>query len=560
MAENPISQRDFLSALWGPDNFGVAELTLIGTGKPFEAHPFSYPQDLDKLIDLANQSSGTFNVHMGVCLRREKWAKGSRGTKELANSSMCVWADIDFKMIPREEALKRAKEFPLKPSIVVKSGGGVHLYWLLKEPATGTDLHYRLEGINKVLVRLLGADPQSTDLARVLRVTGTLNLKYDHKPMCEISAVGWNPDLRYTLDDFDIFSPEVKQPPQPQSVALASPKTTKRVPYRELSDSKKEKIKELLTEIWIDGWRHKMALFAGGMFAHAGIKEDVATEVVASVSDSVGGTTDKKIAAVEDSYKKFLSGEPTAGGPCIEKMIDGFPEILKARAKKIWKIIKELMARPLKEDGEQEVAANFKVLKVVKFDSRPARYTAQIQHDCGETYEVTCETDIFFEFWKFQKAFFEATPNRDLSPIKQSTWKRMIAPENTVLEIRDAPEEATATGTVQVELSSFLDNKKENPEAGELKSFAGYNDKEVFFTLNAFRSHLKAVGIAKLTDREIVHIIKNEGWKNEQRRIAEKPTRLWVRDVQNGKHENNSAYINALPSESLFNEDTQKSE
>lgn len=176
----PVTQKLFLSTLWGEENHGVAELTLIGHDKPLDSYPFSYPTELPNLIEFANKNNGRYNVHMGVCLKREKWAKNSRGTKKNALSSMCVWADVDFKITPREEALKLVSEFPFRPSIVVKSGGGAHLYWLLKEPAVGTDLHNRIEGINKAIVRVLKADPQSTDLARVLRVPGTLNIKKEY--------------------------------------------------------------------------------------------------------------------------------------------------------------------------------------------------------------------------------------------------------------------------------------------------------------------------------------------------------------------------------------------
>src|SRR5512139_3942481 len=56
------------------------------------------------------------------------------GTKEHIVEIPAVWCDIDFKDAPKEEADKRLWEFPLRPSLVVNSGGGYHCYWILKEP------------------------------------------------------------------------------------------------------------------------------------------------------------------------------------------------------------------------------------------------------------------------------------------------------------------------------------------------------------------------------------------------------------------------------------------
>lgn len=238
MPKDPVSQRDFLSTLWGADNHGVAELTLIGR-HGIKAMPFAYPADLDKLIETANQNNGVSNVFFGVCLRREKWPRKSgkknykgedeteyRGTKENALSSMVVWVDIDFKSTPKDQALKLATEFPLKPSFVVKSGGGVHLYWLLKEPAVSTDLNLRVPGINAALAKVLKGDAQAVDLARILRFPGTQNLKYDAKPVCEISLPAWKPELQYTLDDFDFLSPAVEPLPDPAAAAVGTPSST----------------------------------------------------------------------------------------------------------------------------------------------------------------------------------------------------------------------------------------------------------------------------------------------------------------------------------------------
>ena len=45
-----------------------------------------------------------------------------------------VFVDIDFKDTPEAAARKRLAECPCPPSIVVESGGGLQVHWLLREP------------------------------------------------------------------------------------------------------------------------------------------------------------------------------------------------------------------------------------------------------------------------------------------------------------------------------------------------------------------------------------------------------------------------------------------
>ena len=141
------------------------------------------------------------NLYFGVATR-----DGKGGCKENIVNIPCVWCDLDFKTTPREVAAQNLKEFPFKPSIIVKSGGGIHLYWLLKEPAEKDDIT-AIEDINHRIVDQLGGDHNACDAARVLRVPGTKNRKpeYNPAPLCEVAQQN---DFFYTLDDFLEILPE----------------------------------------------------------------------------------------------------------------------------------------------------------------------------------------------------------------------------------------------------------------------------------------------------------------------------------------------------------------
>ena len=102
------------------------------------------------------------DVYFGVATRN------GGGSKDHIIEIPGVWVDIDFKDIPKKEAHKRITEFPLKPTIAVDSGGGYHLYWRLKEPASKADIAH-IEALNKRLVAYLNGDINACDAARILR-------------------------------------------------------------------------------------------------------------------------------------------------------------------------------------------------------------------------------------------------------------------------------------------------------------------------------------------------------------------------------------------------------
>jgi hypothetical protein len=69
--------------------------------------------------------------YFAMALRRDR----SSGTLNNCTTLSTLYADIDFKHVdtPEATARERLATCPLTPSIVVHSGGGLHVYWLLRE-------------------------------------------------------------------------------------------------------------------------------------------------------------------------------------------------------------------------------------------------------------------------------------------------------------------------------------------------------------------------------------------------------------------------------------------
>ncbi len=154
---------------------GYMELRALPSGKQIFLKLYDESGLKAFLTENVNQ-----NLFFSVALRN------GGGRKEHITQIPCAWCDVDYKDISREDLISKLKNFPFKPSIFVKSGGGVHLYWLLKEAAGKEDVQ-KIENINRRIATSLDGDLNSCDAARILRIPGTVNHKYSHKPLCEVA-------------------------------------------------------------------------------------------------------------------------------------------------------------------------------------------------------------------------------------------------------------------------------------------------------------------------------------------------------------------------------------
>lgn len=102
-------------------------------------------------------------------------------------------ADIDANV---DDGLRRAFRNLPRPTLVVKSGKGIHLYWKLREPQPFSE---RMKGIRLGIARTIGGDESLQSPSHKLRLPGTLNVKYQPPVMCRVLA--YSPSL-VTLDDF----------------------------------------------------------------------------------------------------------------------------------------------------------------------------------------------------------------------------------------------------------------------------------------------------------------------------------------------------------------------
>lgn len=181
--------------------------------------------ELDRLADRLVSDSTSCDVWLGVATRKQKLGASSRGGSRDCAQLPGMWADLDIagpnhamdEGLPKDEneALDLLRRFPLKPTAAVRTGGGLHAWWLFEEPLDLGDAGALLErwaATWSAHARTMNLHVDNVwDAARILRVPGTLNHK--STPAQPVEVFGLAPHRRYTPDElagYTIDPPKAK--------------------------------------------------------------------------------------------------------------------------------------------------------------------------------------------------------------------------------------------------------------------------------------------------------------------------------------------------------------
>lgn len=131
-------------------------------------------------------------------------------------AARAIWADLDDKdRAPGVEVDLQSLALP--PTMIVKSGHGMHLYWMLATPTHDLGRAKALLDSVQHHLRDWGCDANATDIGRVLRLPGSWNMKPGGDPVMARLLAPPNLQLVYDLDDLEaVFPlPETNQPAMP---------------------------------------------------------------------------------------------------------------------------------------------------------------------------------------------------------------------------------------------------------------------------------------------------------------------------------------------------------
>lgn len=212
---------NFLNLLWQlkPEEMYV----LIWTLNDKCSHWY---RDVAAAAEFVAKARG-LDVYVGVGLSRADRGPTHRCVSHDVAGISGFWADLDLKSEAHTKALpatiaEAISIIPecMSPTVVIATGNGAHAWWLFKEPYVFDDAEDRKDTALLVsrwqsLLRLRASQrgwafDRLSDLARVLRIPGTANMKDPNNP--KAVTLHSTTDRRYNVSDFRDYVDDVAVP------------------------------------------------------------------------------------------------------------------------------------------------------------------------------------------------------------------------------------------------------------------------------------------------------------------------------------------------------------
>lgn len=204
--EKTASQNSFFENLYKGVNDGFLELRPFKNSKPNQSVFIPVLELPNKLQSELEKLTAPCDVYFGVSVRKTN----SNGKKENCLFLPALYVDIDYGAVghkkgslftSKEKALQHLHSLNLNPSVIIESGHGLHVYWLLSEPLLlNHDSISKSESIMKTLQFISGGD-STKDVSRILRVPYTKNFKTLPESLAEIVYADY--ECRYTPNQME---------------------------------------------------------------------------------------------------------------------------------------------------------------------------------------------------------------------------------------------------------------------------------------------------------------------------------------------------------------------
>jgi hypothetical protein len=216
-----ISKPTIAPVLAGPQIAAKFIADLFGATTEHDVHICRYPNDnsddlpfrklntrdtaaIERFVEKYDEPGGAL---YSACGTIKPGASGR--TKQDISEIGFLWADIDLKdtvedrtsIEKRLSALVSPAGKSFAPSYTVFSGHGIHCYWLLSEVLDAQSMQDRVEEDLRLLCDLVGGDINVCEIARVMRLPGSHNSKFDGEmiPVEILTSTG----NRYHLEDLE---------------------------------------------------------------------------------------------------------------------------------------------------------------------------------------------------------------------------------------------------------------------------------------------------------------------------------------------------------------------
>ena len=280
---------------------------------------------------LKRQNAENKNVLIGLLPRKEKG-----GRKESVAEANTFVIDIDFDYIAEDKIgkeiyVKLAENF-IKPSLVVKSGRGFHVYWKINENIEPKKWERIQKGLIKKVSEIIDykVDKQLIDCSRVIRLAGTNNVKEKILP-CYILIEDYSTYDKKYFEELEIKEVKIEK--------IEIPKIRK-------GKLKIDEIIKAFKGFWVEGHRNNLTLWLIGALIKLGYPKEVCHLLIDKITDVYKDEEKRhRLYSVEYQYSRI--GKVNFKG--VSGLIDEFIEIAKEqnaneikainRARKILKLI-----------------------------------------------------------------------------------------------------------------------------------------------------------------------------------------------------------------------------
>ena len=253
-----MSPLNFLNLLWQfkPDELYI----LLWTLQDKCSHWY---RDIAAAAEFVLKARG-LDVYVGVGLSSADRGPTHRCVSDDVAGISGFWADLDLKSEAHTKALPATivdaiSIIPecMPPTVVIATGNGAHAWWLFKEPYVFDDGGDRKDTAILVsrwqtLLRLRASQrgwafDRLADLARVLRIPGTVNLKDPNNP--KAVTLHSATDRRYNLSDFEDYLDDAAVP-DPEAEEKATREWAERFADKSLAINFDARIPQEM----LDGW------------------------------------------------------------------------------------------------------------------------------------------------------------------------------------------------------------------------------------------------------------------------------------------------------------------
>jgi hypothetical protein len=160
---------------------------------------------------LRHENAQRYEVYVSMNALRED-AKGR--TKEDVAAIRHVYLDFDHDGNAALQGILQRRDLPIPNYAINTSPGKWQVSWRVERFAKD-----QAEDLQRALARQTGADPAATDCARVMRLPGFFNHKYDQPFLVRIEPLHGAPtDAIHRPEQFPKFSPEERDMRSPSGI------------------------------------------------------------------------------------------------------------------------------------------------------------------------------------------------------------------------------------------------------------------------------------------------------------------------------------------------------